>query len=127
MQPSHNYHRSAWHGMLWARMVASKLGETDLVACIDSNLQNSLHLFVSQINSSDGRLPNWGPNDGALIGSWAECDYSDFRPLVQTLSLICRGSGVFESGPWDEEAFWFLGYSESKNEIKLPDRRSLSF
>ncbi|MDC0172501.1 heparinase II/III family protein [Gammaproteobacteria bacterium] len=126
VQPSHNYHRSAWHGMLWARMVASKLGETDLVACIDSNLQNSLHLFVSQINSSDGRLPNWGPNDGALVGSWTECDYSDFRPLVQTLSLICRGSGVFESGPWDEEAFWFLGYSETNRDIKVPDKLSLS-
>jgi asparagine synthase (glutamine-hydrolysing) len=126
VQPSHNYHRSAWHGMLWARMVALKLGESDLVACIDSNLQSSLHLFFSQINSSNGRLPNWGPNDGALIGSWTECDYSDFRPLVQTLSLISRGSGVFEQGAWDEEAFWFLGYSESKSDIKVPDRLSLS-
>ena len=126
VQPSHNYHRSAWHGMLWARMIALKLGETDLIASIDSNLQNSLHLFFSQINSLNGRLPNWGPNDGALIGSWTECDYADFRPLLQTLSLIGRGNGIFEPGPWDEEVFWFLGYSESKYEIKLPDRPILS-
>lgn len=126
VQPSHNYHRSAWHGMLWARMVALKLGETDLVACIDSNLQNSLHLFFSQINSSNGRVPNWGPNDGALIGSWTECDYSDFRPLVQTLSLISNDSRVFEPGPWDEELFWFLGSSESNCDIKRPDKLSLA-
>lgn len=126
VQPSNNYHRSAWHGMLWARMVASKLGEIDLAACIDSNLQSSLRLFLSQINSSDGRLPNWGPNDGALVGCWSECDYSDFRPLVQTLSLICRGERIFESGPWDEEAFWFLGYSETNREIRVPDTLSFS-
>lgn len=126
VQPSHNYHRSAWHGMLWARMVALRLGDAELAAFIDSNIQNSLHLLFSQINFSNGRLPNWGPNDGALIGSWTECDYSDFRPLVQTLSLISLGNRIFEPGPWDEEVFWFLGYSESNNEIKLPDRRSLS-
>ena len=126
VQPSHNYHRSAWEGMLWARMVASKLGETDLVSLIDSNMQNSLNLFLSQINLSDGRLPNWGPNDGALIGSWTECNYSDFRPLLQTLSLIGLGGRVFEPGPWDEEAFWFLGYSEIRPKVKLPDNLPVS-
>ncbi len=126
VQPSHNYHRSAWHGMLWARMVALKLGDVELTACIDSNIKKSLHLFCSQINFSDGRLPNWGPNDGALIGSWTECNYSDFRPLVQTLSLISRGTGVFELGPWDEEVFWFLGCSGYQYEYKLPHRRSFT-
>lgn len=126
IQPSNNYHRSAWHGMLWARMVALKLGETDLVECIDSNVENSFKLIFSQINFSDGMLPNWGPNDGALIGSWTECDYSDFRPLVQTLSLITHGRGVFDSGPWDEEAFWFLGHFETGCKIAVPDQLPVS-
>lgn len=127
VQPSHNYHRSAWHGMLWARMVALKLGEAELSECIDLNIKQSLLLFLSQINFTNGRLPNWGPNDGALIGSWTECDYADFRPLIQTLSLIDTGKGLFEPGPWDEEVYWFLNISESRYEYQLCDRQSFTY
>jgi hypothetical protein len=118
VQPSHNYHRSAWHGMLWARMIALELRDNDLVTGIDRNLERSLQFFVSQMDPASGRLPNWGPNDGALIGSWTECNYTDYRPLVQTLSLIGRGVKAFSSGPWDEEAFWFIGRSALECDVK---------
>ena len=44
---------------------------------------------------------------------------------MQTLSLISSGDRIFKSGPWDEEAFWFLGNSKLSSKIKFPDRRSL--
>jgi hypothetical protein len=118
VQPSNNYHRSAWHGMLWARMIALELSEKDLIVSIDQNLERSLKLFVSQMDSTTGRLPNWGPNDGALIGAWTECNYTDYRPLVQTLSLIARGTKAFSAGPWDEEAFWFIGRSALECDVE---------
>jgi len=118
VQPSHNYHRSAWHGMLWARMIALELCEKDLITSIDRNLEGSLQLFASQMDSTSGRLPNWGPNDGALIGSWTECNYTDYRPLVQTLSLISRGTKAFPTGPWDEEAYWFIGHSALECDVE---------
>ena len=118
VQPSHNYHRSAWHGMLWVRMIALELCDNDLVASIDRNIEKSLQFFINQMDITSGQLPNWGPNDGALIGSWTECDYTDYRPLVQALSLIVRGAKAFSAGPWDEEAFWFIGNSVSECDVE---------
>ncbi|ODS23379.1 hypothetical protein AB835_09160 [Candidatus Endobugula sertula] len=109
VQPSHNYQRSAWHGMLWARMIAQPLGDTALVNAIHSKASASYRFFISQLNLTTGMLPNWGPNDGALIGLWTSCDYADYRPLIQTLGYLSNNTLPFTEGPWDEELFWFCG------------------
>lgn len=107
-QSSHNYHRLALHYYIWACRAGECLGEPfgDEVYHV---LNKSLNYLLAQMNKSDGRLPNWGANDGALLCPWTSCDYSDFRPLLIALSYLTTGKRQFGDGPWDEELLWFWG------------------
>ncbi|RLB95626.1 MAG: hypothetical protein DRH50_03620 [Deltaproteobacteria bacterium] len=107
-QASHNYHRLALHYYIWAVRIAECLHET-FEGEVYSVLSRSLDYLISFMNMKDGKLPNLGPNDGALLNPWTVCDYSDFRPLLQTLSYITRRKRCFEDGLWDEELLWFFG------------------
>ena len=109
IQPSHNYHRSAWHGLLWANIIAKKRKDASLQLSIKKNAVTAFRFLSSQVDFGSGMLPNWGPNDGALIGCWTACDYVDFRPLLQSLAFLAEEQMLFDSGPWDEEVFWFFG------------------
>ena len=109
VQPSNNYHRAAWHGMLWAHRIAVCRGDAQLANALRARAPMSLDLFLAQIDASSGRLPNWGANDGALVGAWTSCDYADFRPLVQALAFLCDRELPFGRGAWDEEGLWFFG------------------
>jgi len=121
VQPSHNYQRSAWHGMLWARSIAKHRGDTILLAKIIARAQASLNYFLAQVDPASGQLANWGANDGALIGTWTECDFSDFRPLIQSLAALAQKRLPFPQGPWDEELFWFLGEESLANSRSKPE------
>ena len=109
VQPSHNYHRSAWHGMLWALGLAQVHGDAELEAAIRRRIPASLALFMAQVDPATGRLPNWGANDGALIGVWTECEPEDFRPLLNALTHAVDRPLPFPPGPWDEELLWLHG------------------
>src|SRR5262249_26207023 len=53
--------------------------------------------------------------------------FSDFRPLVQTLSVASRGERLYEPGPWDEMPAWLFGRSALDAPLRPPSRRSVSF
>jgi len=109
VQPSHNYHRSAWHGMLWALGVARVHGDAELEGAIQRRIPPSLDLFAAHVDPSTGSLPNWGANDGALIGVWTECAFTDFRPVLNSMAHAIGRPLVFPAGPWDEELLWLFG------------------
>ncbi len=107
-QSSHNYHRLALHYYLWACRTGEFLGEP-FGKEVYQVLDKSLNYLLALINKLDGRLPNWGFNDGALLSPWTSCDYSDFRPLLTAVSYLTTGKRQFGNGPWDEELLWFWG------------------
>lgn len=110
-QKAHNYHRL----MLQLYCVATSLlkaeGQT-----FSPELRERLGLAADYIyNATDlesGRCPNFGANDGALFLPLNCCDYTDFRPVVQTAQLLFRGRSVFQPGPWDEDILWLRGGGE---------------
>ena len=112
IQQSHNYHRVAMQVYLVAGAVAKARGEEPPAAWRRA-MERSLDFLIAHQNPVDGRLPNYGSNDGALPCILSCCDFSDFRPTLQALSLASRGERVYEPGPWDEEACWFLGSRRS--------------
>ena len=107
-QCSHNYHRLALHYYLWACRVGECLGEHFPKEVYDI-LERSGEYLASFINEKDGRLPNWGANDGSLFCPWTSCDYSDFRPILNSIKYLTTKKCAFSSGPWDEELLWFWG------------------
>jgi asparagine synthase (glutamine-hydrolysing) len=107
IQQSHTYHRLALQLLLLARRVSSLEGERS--PDVDAALARSVDFLLAQQNPQDGRLPNYGPNDGALPFVLSTCDFADFRPALQAANLASRGRRLYSPGPWDEEAAWWLG------------------
>lgn len=107
-QLSHTYHRLALHYYLWAVRIAEVNGEP-FPRKVYNTLKKSAYLLLQNMNMSDGSLPNWGNNDGALLNPWTSCDYTDFRPVVAAVYAVTANRRVFEPGPWDEEVLWLTG------------------
>ncbi len=116
-QCSHNYHRLALHYYLWAYRIAECLSEPFPKKIYDI-LEKSGEYLNSFVNEKDGRLPNWGANDGALFCPWTSCDYSDFRPVLNSLRYLTKKKRAFPDGSWDEELLWLWGPEALKAPVK---------
>jgi hypothetical protein len=123
---SHNYHRAALQMYLLALAVRRREGK-EAPRAWTAALTRSLDFLLAHQNPGDGSLPNFGSNDGALPAVLSTCDYSDFRPLLQAVSLAARGERLYEPGPWDEEAAWLLGPASLSAPLRARPRRSASF
>ena len=58
-------------------------------------------------------MPVYGSNDGALVLPLNNCDFTDYRPLLQLGWYITKKQFLFEPGPWDEDIFWLCGEADS--------------
>jgi hypothetical protein len=126
IQQSHNYHRVALQNLLWACLVA-RAGDDAPAGSWLRAMERSLDFLVAHQNLEDGRLPNYGSNDGALPSILSTCDFADFRPTLQVVSLLTRGERLYPPGPWDEEAAWFLGPKALDAPLRPATRKSVSF
>jgi asparagine synthase (glutamine-hydrolysing) len=116
IQQSHTYHRMAIQGYLAASRF---LGAVP--AAWRPALERSLEFLTAQQCPTSGKLPNFGPNDGTLPCLLSTCDYTDFRPTLQALSLLVRGERQYPPGPWDEEVAWLAG----TDVLEAPLRRTV--
>ncbi|MEJ2636992.1 MAG: alginate lyase family protein [Calditrichia bacterium] len=124
-QSSHNYHRLALHYYLWACRIGECLNERFSPEVYET-LDRSAEYLASFMNE-DGKLPNWGANDGALLNPWTSCDYGDFRPLLTAIRYLVNRKKGFPAGPWDEELFWFFGPEAMKADVAPYSKASKSF
>lgn len=126
IQNSHNYHRVAVQYLLVAVACArADRGEPapEWLAAI----RRSLDFLFAHQNECDGRLPNYGANDGALPLVLTNCDFADFRPLLQAASVAVNGERIYDPGPWDECAAWLFGPSAMDLPIRRRSATSVSF
>jgi hypothetical protein len=123
---SHNYQRAALQTYLLAAALRRRAGQ-GVPGAWTSAMARSLDFLLAHQNPADGRLPNFGSNDGGLPAILSTCDHADYRPLLQSLSLAARGERLFEAGPWDEEAAWLLGPAALDAPLRAPRRASVSF
>jgi asparagine synthase (glutamine-hydrolysing) len=126
IQQSHNYHRFAIQIYLWALGFARSHSDPIPPDWLRA-LEHSLDFLLAHQNPLDGRLPNYGANDGALPLPLSSCNFSDFRPTLQTASIMTRQERVFHRGPWDEMAVWFCGSSALDLPLRKANRTSVSF
>jgi asparagine synthase (glutamine-hydrolysing) len=54
-------------------------------------------------------VPYYGQNDGALVLPLDNCDYHDFRPIVQAVHYLMTRRRRYGTGPWDEDLLWLFG------------------
>lgn len=105
IQQSHNYHRVALQDLSWAFAIL-RASRTPLPPAWRDAASRSLDFLRAQ-QAPDGRLPNYGNNDGALVSPLSSAEYADFRPALGAIAAATRGAHIYAPGPWDEEGAWF--------------------
>jgi hypothetical protein len=122
IQHSHNYHRLALQLYLWVMRLAELDGRPfpeEMYRCVD----RSVRLLTRMVDPGTGSAPNFGHNDGALFLPLTVCDYGDYRPLLQSLSLWRRKEKPYPDGPWNEDAVWMLGPDAFRGKGRMPAPR----
>jgi asparagine synthase (glutamine-hydrolysing) len=126
IQQSHNYQRVAMQLYLFATALMRANGEAVPAEWLAA-MERSLDFLTAHQNPEDGRLPNYGPNDGSRPMVLAFGDMTDFRPVLQALSVATRNERHYEPGPWDGMAVWFFGPDCLELPLRPPSRKSVSF
>lgn len=107
-QHSVNYHRVMLHDYLWSMQLGQLCGQPlsdELNCCV----AKAFDLLYSLQDEHTGRTPLYGQNDGAQVLPLTDCDYLDFRPVLQAVNYLVRGERCYPPGPWDEALFWLFG------------------
>lgn len=103
-----NYHRFVLHIYLCVIRLA-ELSQSPFSSLVFERVSASIEYLSQLIDPSTGQMPVYGSNDGALVLPLNDCDFTDFRPLLQLGSYITKKRLLFPAGPWDEDLFWLCG------------------
>jgi len=119
IQHSTNYQRVMLHDFLWALRLA-ELNDSPFSRDVYAQLLRSAEFLDGITDNHNGRVPNYGNNDGSLVLPLTDCDYGDFRPTLQTVYYLGARRRRFGTGPWDEALVWLFG-TQSLNAPILPN------
>jgi len=108
VQQSMNYHRMVLQLVGWVIRLGA-INDIYFNQYVLERINKALVYLVSFINDENGRVPNYGSNDGSLILQLDACDYLDFRPTAQMISYILSKKVLYKQGPWDEPIIWLYG------------------
>jgi len=113
IQDSMNYHRVVIQLLTYAIAIADKHGEQFSGYVYDKAYKSLYFLFQCQ-EPTNGWLPNYGNNDGALFFPLSNHDYRDYRPQLDALHGLLTGKPLYEE--YLEDAQW-VGH------VNLTDRK----
>lgn len=103
IQDSMNYHRVVIQLLTYAIALADKHGEQFSGYVYDKAYKSLNFLFQCQ-EPTNGWLPNYGNNDGALFFPLSNHDYRDYRPQLDALHGLLTGKPLYEE--FLEDAQW---------------------
>ncbi len=108
LQHSMNYQRVMLQGAMLGLRLA-ELADRPFDRDLYERLGRCGEFLFQMMDPETGRLPQYGPNDGAHILPLSECDFTDFRPVIQATHYLARRRRLLPAGPWDEELLWLFG------------------
>jgi hypothetical protein len=114
LQFSMNYHRVVVQ-LLNLSFLVSKSYNEEFSEDIYHRAYESLNFLYQLQDISNGMLPNYGANDGALFFPLTNCLFRDFRPSLNTLHNLLTGQKLYSNGPWEEEYFLIANKTVVKN------------
>jgi len=103
-----NYHRFILHIFLFALRIA-EVNDQKLSSAIYAGVERSIDYLYELIDPATGLIPVYGSNDGSLVLPLNNCDFQDFRPLIQSGYYAIHRKRIFPPGCWDEDLFWLFG------------------
>jgi len=107
-QHSVNYHRLMLHDYLWCIRLG-ELYERPFSTALRQRIQEAGNWLYQLQVGRGGEVPYYGQVDGALILPLNNCDFRDFRPVIQAVHYLTQGSRCYPDGPWDEDLLWLFG------------------
>ena len=120
-----NYHRFILHIYFYAIRLG-ELNGSPFSDALKDRVAKSIDYLYQLIDPETGQMPVYGSNDGALVLPLNNCDFTDYRPLLQLGSYLTKKELLFEPGPWDEDVFWLCG-EEFTARPRRTQRRNLIF
>lgn len=114
-QHSANYHRLFLDTLTFTQFWTRRLNLQEFTSRYLKNVEKSLDWLLSIVDES-GKCPNLGSNDGTMLLGNHSCDYRDYRPSLQSASVMLRGHSVFDNGPYDEAVYW-LGVKKNNYDL----------
>ncbi len=103
-----NYHRFILHIYFYAIRLG-ELNGSPFSEVLKERVAKSVDYLYQLIDPETGQMPAYGSNDGALVLPLNNCDFTDYRPLLQLGSYLTKKELLFAPGPWDEDIFWLCG------------------
>ena len=124
IQHSMNYHRLMLHTFLWIIRLARLNGDSFCNELL-IRLEKATRFLYEMQDETSGRVPNYGPNDGAIILPLNCCDYLDYHPVIQAMIYLFTSKKTYEKGAWDEDLLWLFGI-EAADSSKIVRKRQSS-
>ena len=106
IQDSMNYQRVVIQLLTYAIALADAHGETFNDVVYEKTYKQLNFLYQCQ-EPSNGWLPNYGANDGALFFPLSDTDYRDYRPQLDALHRLLTDKPLY--GDFSEDALWVGG------------------
>ena len=126
VQHSMNYQRFILHDYLYCLRLAELNGVS--FSKLTSRRLTQCYKFLYQLqDETTGRLPNYGPNDGALILPLNGCDYQDYRPVIGSMHYLFKRERLYEDGPWGEDLLWLFGPQAREAPLRAIERSGRDF
>jgi hypothetical protein len=124
-QQSVNYHRVMLHDYLWVMRLGDIVKQP-----FTTNLKNRVDRasqFLYQLQDLEsGQLPYYGAIDGALVLPLSNCDFRDFRPVVQAIYYLVHQARCFPPGLFDEDLLWLFGEESLTSPLSPPTQTDLN-
>ena len=105
-QHSVTYHRLLLDTLILVEYWRRKLDVDLFSSTFYQRAKAAIHWMIILSDDISGKAPNLGANDGTLLLNTHACDYRDFRPCIQTASVLFHGQKQYATGPWDEPCYW---------------------
>lgn len=123
-QHSVNYHRVMLHDYIWSLRLAQLHGHR-MPNDLWKRIRNATDWLYQIQDETSGHVPYYGQNDGALVLPLSNCDYQDFRPVIQAAHYLTNSTRCYESGPWDEDLLWLFGADAVQAPVVSSERTDL--
>lgn len=121
VQHSVNYHRLMLHDYIWALRLGG-INHNSFSDSLKERISQAETFLFQLLDTSSGQVPYYGQNDGALILPLNNCDYLDFRPVIQAAHYLVHQKRRFESGLWDEDLLWLFGPEALESTVEKEQR-----
>ncbi|HPS52566.1 MAG TPA: alginate lyase family protein, partial [Phycisphaerae bacterium] len=124
-QHSMNYHRLVMDDLPWTFGILRAGGI--VVPDVMREKFEKLTCWIEEMaDENTGRVPNYGPNDGAKVLPLSCCDYVDYRPTIQAAWYEVFGKSRYHAGCWNEKKLWLYG-EESLDAPKSDVKKTAAF